>query len=231
MKYQSKKSHKIKPKKRRTGQKSDVDESEHLADSQAAHLSSSSSPGSLIPLQRTFGNQAVQRLLAQREPATTIQKAATPLGAHVEMREQASREALLKQLLAGEKEITAYTQGVCYDAAAYILYLRGLISFDQIQKISGQNWVPVINFTGGTLWKGQEIPAGSAVGFTRLEGGGAPAGFFHAGVSIGGTQIRAVNGNLLGAGWSVPADIAKVLVNQGPGIYEYDRAKIQVWYR
>jgi hypothetical protein len=70
------------------------------------------------------------------------------------------------------------------------------------------------------------------VGFTRTEGNaGAAAGFFHAGVGIGGTQIRAINGNLLGAGWSVPADIAKVLVKKGPGVYEYDRANIQVWYR
>ena len=225
-------SRKIGSKKHRIGQTPDAGDKEHTTHSGAALQMDSTASGNFISLQHSFGNRAVQRLVAQSAAGKLVQRAPTPLGANVEMREPANREKLLQLLLKGEKNITDYIQGVCYDAVAYVQYLRGLITFEQLQQISGQNWVPVLNFSGGTLWKGQNIPAGSAVGFMRLEEAtGAPAGFFHAGVGIGGTQIRAINGNLLGAGWSVPADIAKVLVNQGPGVYKHDRAKIQVWYR
>jgi len=225
MKSKEKVSRKVKKNHSQVRRTSDAGENEHL-------IRSGASPDNFIAIQHKLGNRAVQRLLDSQSAVTHIQTTSTPLGAHVEMREPASREKLLQQLIKGEKNITDYIQGVCYDVVAYVQYLRGLVTFDQIQQTSGQNWVPILNFTGGKLWDGQDIPIGSAVGFTRMEdASGAPAGFFHAGVGIGGTQIRAVNGNLLGAGWSVPADLAKALIKKGPGVYEYDRANIQVWYR
>jgi hypothetical protein len=112
---------------------------------------SGASSGNLISLQQNLGNRAVQRLLDSQATVGHIQTISTPLGAHVEMREPASREKLLQQLIKGENNITDYIQGVCYDAVAYVQYLRGLVTFDQIQQTSGQNWVPVLNFSGGKL--------------------------------------------------------------------------------
>ncbi len=51
---------------------------------------------------------------------------------------------LLEQLLSGEKDIVAYMNGMCYDMAAYILYLRGLVKFEQLKSTSAQNWLPSI---------------------------------------------------------------------------------------
>lgn len=131
-------------------------------------------------------------------------------------------------LIHGPDDITAYMKGVCYDAAAYMRYLyNAKISFDQLTSISAQNWLPVFKFAEGRMWDGRNfLPGGKAIGFCRVKG----MEFFHAAVAVGGTEIRAINGGLLGAGWLHPVDLRKVLTQKNPdGSFKYDGTDIFVY--
>lgn len=133
-----------------------------------------------------------------------------------------------KYLIHGPDDITAYMKGVCYDAAAYMRYLyNAKITYEQLASISAQNWLPLFNFAKGRKWDGQSsLPGGKAIGFCRVTG----MQFFHAAIAVGGTEIRAINGGLLGAGWLHPVDLRKVLNQKNPdGSFKYDGTNIFVY--
>ena len=151
----------------------------------------------------------------------------TPEGAKAAQLDVPERKKLGLTLLKGG-DIIKYTRGVCYDAAAYMRYLLGTsITPAEIATIHGNAWRDKFKFLSGKKWTGlTSIPAGSAVGFYRL----VDKQVFHAATAIGGTSVRAVNGHLLGAGWSAPADLKKVLGKADKdGNFDYDNTKIQVW--
>lgn len=151
----------------------------------------------------------------------------TPEGAKVAMLGEPERKKYGLTLLKGG-DLSKYTKGVCYDAAAYLRFLLGTsISPKEIASIHGNSWRDKFKFLSGTRWDGKAtIPIGAAVGFYRL----IDHEIFHAAVSLGGSKIRAVNGHLLGAGWSVVVDLKKVLGKPDEKKeFTYDNTKIQVW--
>jgi len=138
----------------------------------------------------------------------------TPQGALAAQHDGPERLQLAARLIRGDFNINQYVTGVCYDAAAFIKYLLGNnlphgglgITPAQLIATSGQEWIA--NLNSDTRWKYRAlIPPGSIITFRRLEDNQV----FHAAVSIGMTSIRAVNGNLLGAAWPVPANLNTVL--------------------
>lgn len=210
------------------GKRSHVEEAASFARSKEAAKVTSAAQTDCIALQHSYGNRAVQRLLAPSVQASTIQLAPTPLGANVAMRDPEARERLLNELLSGTKEIAQYTGGSCYDAVAYIRYLQGRITFDDLST-TGIGLVGVMGLDSGRHWKGEEIPRGSAVGFRRVQD--AP-GFFHAAVSVGGTSVRGVNQFALSPGWGEVVDItAHLPATNTAGTYSFDGQPIQVWYQ
>jgi len=150
----------------------------------------------------------------------------TEKGAHAAQLGGPEAAELLGRLMSGES-ITDYTTSVCYDTVAFCSYLGqrfGIQPGDLLAK-SGQDWLPIFDFDSGTKWVGQDIPAGSAVGFRR------PDKYFHAAVGIGGTQVRGVNGFLLSPGWSEVVDLTTVIKDPDEdGAFEYDGTKIQVFF-
>lgn len=152
----------------------------------------------------------------------------TPLGAKVAQLEDKDRKVYGAKIVKGE-DIAKYTQGViCYEAAAYVRYLLGnKITAKELGSLSGNAWATKLAFKSGSQWKGSSsIPTGYAVGFFRQR----DKAFFHAAVAVGGTSIRAVNGLLLGAGWSHVVDLKKQLgTPDSEGWFDYDGGKIQVY--
>jgi hypothetical protein len=133
---------------------------------------------------------------------------------------------LLQTLIGGGEDIAKYTSGVCYDVTAFCQYLgrRLGISADDLVGTSGDGWLGKFGF--GDKWTGGAIDAGKAVGFKRI----VDDKFFHAAVAVGGTNVRSVNGLLLGAGWSESPDIAAVLgAADEDGRFTYDNTKIEVY--
>jgi hypothetical protein len=175
----------------------------------------------ILHLQRSVGNRAVaERLRIDRMPLTG---AGSSVG-------EADKAATHRDLISGARKIGEFTSGVCYDTVAYMLYLDGRISKEQLGKHSGQEWLEVFAFDSRTQWTGGAIPAGAAVGFRRTAESPYKPGYFHAATGVGGTTIRAVNGNLLGQGWET-ADIAKVLTpTDKPGVYKHDGLPVSVYY-
>ena len=142
---------------------------------------------------------------------------------------------LAAMLIRGELEINQFVNGVCYDAAAFIKYLLsgnqlgGLgITEAQLRANSGQAWIP--NLNSDTRWAYRSlISPGSVITFRRL----TDNQIFHAAISIGMTSIRAVNGNLLGAGWRVSANLNTVLrmspnYSAHENVFLYDNTDIVV---
>jgi len=151
----------------------------------------------------------------------------TPLGAQVAQMGPAERKEHAGKLISGATNIQAYTNGVCYDAAAFVTFLNSTrIKPADIPRKSGEAWTSVLAFKSGKKWDGKErLSPGKAVGFFRLN----DQKFFHAAVAVGSTNIRAVNGHKLGAGWQT-VDIKKVLGEPDEdSAFEYDNAKIEVW--
>lgn len=130
------------------------------------------------------------------------------------------RRRMLGYLMNGQERAEDYASGVCYDVVAFILALDGRVDLSTLLTTGGQAWLKYFDFDSGTLWRGEPIPVGSAVGFKRI--GGDDAGYFHAAVGVGGTVVRGVNANGITFGWEDDADLA---VRVGP-----DNPKIQVWY-
>ena len=145
MKIQHKKHHPAKINRLRRAHKTEIEEQERSARSRTNQTDTGRS-GDIISLQHNLGNRAVQRLLVESTAGKNIQLEPTPLGANVEMRDPENKARLLAQLLSGEKDIVAYMNGMCYDMAAYILYLRGLVKFEQLKSTNAQNWLPVFEF-------------------------------------------------------------------------------------
>ncbi len=175
----------------------------------------------ILHLQRSVGNRAVsERLRGDRMQLTGA-------GGSVS---DADKGSLHGELISGARKIGDFTQGVCYDTAAFMLYLDGRISKEQLGQHNGQEWLDIFTFDSRTQWTGGAIPAGAAVGFRRTADSPYKPGYFHAATAVGGTTIRAVNGNLLGQGWET-ADIAKALTpTDKPGVYKYDNLPVSVYY-
>lgn len=152
----------------------------------------------------------------------------TDKGAHAAQQGDPERREAFERIVSGSEDIGDYTTGICYDTVGFAWFLAGRATLDDLQDKGGQGWLDVFNFDGGTLWKGEDIPAGSAVGFLRDK---QDPGYFHAALGCGGTTIRGVNGFLLGAGWSEPVNLKDVLTPDEEGVCEYDGTTIQVRYQ
>lgn len=137
------------------------------------------------------------------------------------------RRSLAADLISGAKNINAYTNGVCYDTVAFVRYLLDTnIAPSELLNYTGMAWKAKFQFEQGRRWDGRSpIAAGTAVGFYRL----VDKTVFHAALAIGGTEIRAVNGNQLGVGWQ-RVDLRTALGQPNPdGTFTYDRTKIFVY--
>lgn len=175
----------------------------------------------ILHLQRSVGNRAVADHL--RIDRMGLTGAGSSVG-------DADKGVLHKELLSGARKIGEFTPGVCYDTVAFMLYLDGRITKEQLGAHSGQEWLEVFRFDSRSQWTGGAIPAGAAVGFRRTEDSPYKPGYFHAATAVGGTTIRAVNGHVLGQGWET-ADIAKALTpTDKPGVYTYDNLPVSVHY-
>lgn len=153
----------------------------------------------------------------------------TKLGALVAQLGFPERQARARALMYGMSNISEYTFCLCYDAVVFVRYLlqsRLRITPDILVKLVAQDLRQYLDFEGGIQWDGeQDIPAGTAVGFFRGSEGGTA---FHAAIAIGGTRIRAVNGNSLGAGWMYPVDLRRVLTPHDNATFLYDNTIIRV---
>ncbi|MBD2135287.1 DUF4157 domain-containing protein [Sphaerospermopsis sp. FACHB-1094] len=149
-----------------------------------------------------------------------------PLGAKASTHGDPEKADLVERLINGTSSVEDYMHGICYDAVAYVQYLRGCINPEQLLNINGEGWIDVLNFASGNIWNGESIEKGKAIGFYRL----VHQKFFHAAISVGGTTIRAINGHVLGNGWGTAADLANVLKpTEQNGIYLHDNTQIQVY--
>jgi hypothetical protein len=110
-----------------------------------------------------------------------------------------NRQRMLDALMRGEERAEDYATGVCYDVVAFILALDGRIDETKLRSTGGQAWLGYFDFDNGTVWRGEPIPRGSAVGFKRI--GTYDPGYFHAAVAIGGTFVRGVNAFGITYGW------------------------------
>ena len=153
----------------------------------------------------------------------------TPEGARAAQLSLSERAPVANSILSGAENISKYNSGVCHDAVAYALYMRGAdIKPDELADATGQKWLNKFNYTAGEKWDGYSIiPKGKAVGFYRL----ADKTWFHSAVSTGNNnEIRSVNGFRLGSAWSVPVDLEWVLGKKNEdGTFNYDGTKIEVY--
>jgi hypothetical protein len=151
----------------------------------------------------------------------------TPLGAQVLTMGEPERKKHGVGLVKGAS-IDKYVSGVCYETAAYVRALLGnhVAPKDVLDINGGPAWEKKLAFAKGKEWDGKSaIPAGAAVGFFRV----IDKKWFHAAISTGGTKIRAVNGHLLGNGWS-EVDLKKVLgTPDEKKEFSYDNTKIKVY--
>ena len=146
-------------------------------------------------------------------------------GSHAAMLGAAERTNVAQRLMNGQEDINTYMNGVCYDAVAYVRFLlNAAITPNALIETRGQQWLPAFDFAVGTLWMGHAIPAGTALGFQRVGGT-----FFHAALAVGGTQIRGINGLLLGAGWLQDCNLVPQLQPDANGWSAYDGTQIRVW--
>ncbi len=147
----------------------------------------------------------------------------------MEQKERQRKAQLGIDLLDSKQDIGVYVKGVCYDAVAFVRYLLNPALEKLFQTTSGNQWANILfQYTevGPTVWKGEKIARGTAVGFYNMNS----KKIFHAAISVGGTIVRGVNGFLLSPGWGVPADLAKVLGRPNEdGTFNYDNGKIRVF--
>ena len=152
----------------------------------------------------------------------------TPLGAYAAQKALCDREATTQGLLNGTIDISIYSKGVCHDAAAFMRYMLGAsISPDELVTTFAQHWLLKFAYKQGMLWnRRQNISRGSLVGFYRER----DQKFFHSGIAIGGHKMRAVNGGLLGMGWSHTVDLNEALGPQtSDASFMYDGTPIKVY--
>ncbi|MGH1517239.1 hypothetical protein [Chryseobacterium sp. JK1] len=154
----------------------------------------------------------------------------TPEGAHKAQLDLSDRTTVANALLAGAESISKYNTGVCHDAVAYALYMRGArISPTELAESAGQRWLHKFNYLGGQKWNGYSvIPKGKAIGFYRL----IDKTFFHSAITTGNiNEIRSVNGFKLGSAWDIPVNMKYALGKMNPedGTFMYDGTKIEVY--
>ncbi|NIF05150.1 hypothetical protein F3J23_06810 [Chryseobacterium sp. Tr-659] len=153
----------------------------------------------------------------------------TPEGITKAQLSLSERASVSNAVLSGAENISKYTSGICHDAVAYALYMRGAaISPTQIAESLGRGWLSVFNYSAGEKWDGYTpIPRGKAIGFYRV----ADKAWFHSAITTGsGNEIRSVNGFALGSTWSVPVDMKWVLGKiNSDGTFNYDGTKIEVY--
>ncbi|MEO7266147.1 MAG: hypothetical protein ABIW38_14615 [Ferruginibacter sp.] len=151
----------------------------------------------------------------------------TPLGAQAAMLGESEKKELANLLISGSKNISDYTNGVCYDTVAYVRYLLNPnITPDEIIHTNGQDWNRKFDFLGGQKWNGEShIYSGTAVGFYRL----VDNKVFHAAIGINGSEVRAVNGGPLGAGWQRVNLKTALGTPNDDGSFNYDGTKIFVY--
>jgi hypothetical protein len=193
-----------------------------------------SSPTDVLALQRSLGNQAVQRLFGRKPKIVNKGMHLTEEGALAVQQGAPERAELLDDLLYGAESIEKFTNGDCYDAVAFTMYLRGLVTPKELTSNSGKAWRGLLFYQPEcTQWTGEDIPAGSAVGFERIgEEDDRDREIFHAGLAKGGADMRAINGGALGNTWDDPVNIAQVLNNRvSPGIFKYKGQLVRVWYK
>lgn len=119
---------------------------------------------------------------------------------------------------------------ICHDAVAYTRYLLGAnISRNDLVNVNGGGWLQHFDYTSGQRWQGNIIPAGSAVGFRDLR----TNIFFHSSISLGGTMVRGINGNVLGDAWRNVGDCNLVTclipINNTYRIPALNREPCEVW--
>lgn len=152
------------------------------------------------------------------------------LGAHSLMLGAPERESIARKLLRGDNHIDSYVRfGVCYDVVAYVRFLlNASIDPEEVISTNGQQWLERFVFTDGDRqwYPGMNIEEGKAIGFYRH----ADGKFFHAAISAGNeTQIKSVNGGLLGSGW-MDVDLDYVLTDYNDdGSFNWDGTKIDVY--
>lgn len=157
----------------------------------------------------------------------------TALGAKVAMLGPNERILHAETLLNGGKDSRDYTGGVCYEVAAYVRFLFNAdipLHFlaPEIGVVnSRQDWIQLFRFQHGYEWDGRSfIPVGKALGFYSF----GRRTLFHVGISIGGYNVRGVNGGLLGATWLLPVNLRGVLGDPNPdGTFNFDGTKIIVY--
>lgn len=153
----------------------------------------------------------------------------TDFGAHAAQQGPQERKALGRKLLLGQEDVTKYTTGVCYDAAAFVRFLLGSrVTKNNLLNLMGQNWVPILfdDVNKMKAWDGAtDIPQGTAIGFWRQR----DSQFFHAAIAIGNFKLRGVNSIFLGPAWSEPIDYKKVLGAQTDGTFMYDGTPIKAY--
>lgn len=152
----------------------------------------------------------------------------TPLGFSLQQQPSFERRRVADRLLQGFENINAYTNGICYEAVAFVRFLYdNAITCDDLSTYYGGLWVQRFNFPQGRQWDGNfALAGGEIIGF-RDE---TDRAFFHAAIAIGEyDRVRSVNGGRLGAGW-LPVSLKTIL---GPrnydGTFNYDGRKIRVF--
>lgn len=153
----------------------------------------------------------------------------TAKGAHAGQLDPMKKNAISNALLSGADSINNYNNGICHDAVAYALYMRGAaISPSELAGLNGLSWLKKFNYSGGEKWNGYAIiPKGKAIGFYRVR----DKTWFHSAITTGnGSEVRSVNGFALGTAWSVPVDMKWVLGKRNSdGTFNYDGTKIEVY--
>lgn len=132
------------------------------------------------------------------------------VGAHIRMTvlDKPRKKLRYWLLMNGIKRVQDYKPGaICYDAAAYILYLSGRLS-EQVYQNTQTNALPGVLFANFIPWQGRGIEKGSAIGFWDVD----RQRYVHAAVSIGGTEIRGINHHRLGSGWKTVVDLGRELI-------------------
>ncbi|WP_343313267.1 hypothetical protein AAIB41_10380 [Brucella sp. BE17] len=132
------------------------------------------------------------------------------------------------ELIRGHYDMNDYVKGMCYDVAAFVRYLYlARIDYKELVSLSAEAWIKIFNFKVGTEWDGINSLSGSkAVGFWRERDDKV----FHAGIAVGGTKIRAINGGALGTVWCQLVDLRTVFVRKSPdGTFMFEGTKIRVY--
>jgi hypothetical protein len=152
----------------------------------------------------------------------------TAKGAQAAMLGAVERLRHANALMRGQSNIHEYMNGICYDAAAYVRYLHNAaITPNELVNNFGSAWLMKFRFTDGREWDGSsQLPVGKAIGFYRE----IDTKIFHGAIAVDGQSIRAINGLLLGNGWSDTVNLSLALGRRNDdGTFNFDRTQIRVY--